>query len=71
MQKRKTTHQKLSPTDVSILLLGETGTGKEVAAQVFTIKAIGVKDLYLLIVGHPRKPIGRTFGHKKGSFTGA
>ena len=33
MQNVKRLIKRLSPTDVSILLLGETGTGKEVAAQ--------------------------------------
>ncbi|MBS1685818.1 MAG: sigma-54-dependent Fis family transcriptional regulator [Bacteroidetes bacterium] len=66
--------QRVAPTDTTVLLLGETGTGKEVFAQ--SIHEASLRK------GHTFLPVncsalGREileselFGHKAGAFTGA
>src|SRR4029079_8798598 len=65
---------KVAPTDATVLLLGETGTGKEVAAQTIHRLSRRHKNVFLPLncgaVSPPR--IGsELFGHERGSFTGA
>lgn len=74
MQNVKRLIKRLSPTDVSILLLGETGTGKEVAAQEIHNQSDRSKGPFISINcgAIPENLLeSELFGHKKGSFTGA
>ena len=61
-------------TDISVLVTGESGSGKEIAAQAVH-KNSKRKFESLIIVNCAAIPSGiiesELFGHKKGSFTGA
>lgn len=66
--------RKVSPTDTTILLLGETGTGKEVFAQaIHHGSKRSSKPFTALNCSAFGKDIleSELFGHKAGSFTGA
>ncbi len=65
---------QISKTDITVLLQGETGTGKDVTARA--IHSISERKNYdLVIVNCGAIPEGiiesDLFGHEKGSFTGA
>ena len=66
--------ERLSDLDVDILLLGETGVGKEVAAEEIHRNSRN-RDKVLRKVNCPAIPKdlveSELFGHKKGAFTGA
>jgi transcriptional regulator with PAS, ATPase and Fis domain len=66
--------QRVAPTDATLLLEGETGTGKEAIAE--TVHAISARAGATFTVvdcaAIPSNLIGsELFGHVKGSFTGA
>ena len=68
------TIKQVAPTDVSILITGESGVGKEVVANsIHTLSKR--KDEALIVVNCGAIPEGiiesELFGHQKGSFTGA
>lgn len=60
--------------DVSVLLLGETGVGKEMAARYLHSNGIRSKEAFkavnLVAIGNEVLE-STLFGHKKGAFTGA
>jgi two-component system response regulator HydG len=64
----------VSPTDISVLILGETGTGKELIAQAIH-QLSNRKNKKLVVVNCGTLPAtlieSELFGHEKGSFTGA
>jgi two-component system, NtrC family, response regulator len=66
--------QKVAPTDATVLLLGETGTGKEVFAQAihYSSQRAG-KPFVAINCSAFGKDIleSEIFGHKAGAFTGA
>ena len=66
--------KKVAPTDATVLLLGETGTGKEVFAQAIhnRSKRIGKPFLALNCSAFTKELLeSEIFGHKAGAFTGA
>ena len=74
LQKAKELAGKVSDTDATVLLLGETGTGKEIFAQ--SIHEAGKRKLHPFVAVNCSafgKEIleSELFGHKIGGFTGA
>jgi DNA-binding NtrC family response regulator len=66
--------QKVAPTDTTVLLTGETGTGKEVFAQAihYNSKRKDKAFLALNCSGFTKELLeSELFGHKAGAFTGA
>jgi formate hydrogenlyase transcriptional activator len=66
--------QQVAPVDTTVLLTGETGTGKELVARA--IHALGARrDRPLIKVNCGAIPQGlvesELFGHERGAFTGA
>lgn len=73
--KKLAEHIKLvSPTDMSVLIIGDSGTGKEIIAQSIHQQSLR-KDRNFIAVdcGAIPKELAASefFGHLKGSFTGA
>jgi transcriptional regulator with GAF, ATPase, and Fis domain len=68
------TLEKVAPSDLTVMLTGETGTGKElVARSIHNMSTRRQKPFVVLDCGAiPRELIESTlFGHEKGAFTGA
>ena len=66
--------QKVSGTDVPVLLTGETGTGKEVFAQAIHYSSKRARQNFVAVncSSFSRELLeSEMFGHKAGSFTGA
>ena len=68
------TARRIAPTDVPVLLTGETGTGKEVLARVIHAYSTRAKATFLPFncSGVPKDVLdSQLFGHRRGAFTGA
>ena len=66
--------KKVAVTDTTVLLLGETGTGKELLAEALHLASRRRKGPFITIncAAIPKDlQESELFGHKKGSFTGA
>jgi two-component system NtrC family response regulator/two-component system response regulator HydG len=66
--------EAVAPTDATVLITGETGTGKELVAQAIHYKSFRKKNPFLdLNCGTVNEALmgSELFGHEKGAFTGA
>jgi DNA-binding NtrC family response regulator len=67
--------EKIAPTATTVVIEGETGTGKEVVAQTIHRMSPRSKDGDLIVFDcgavPPNLIESELFGHEKGSFTGA
>jgi DNA-binding NtrC family response regulator len=74
IEKLKETIRIIAPTDASVLILGENGTGKEMVARAIHRFSEREEEIF---IGVDMGTIPETlfeselFGHQKGSFTGA
>ena len=74
MQKVFNSIQKVSETDVTVLIEGETGTGKELVAKAIHAASFR-RDKPLIVVNCPAYSASllesELFGHERGAYTGA
>ncbi len=74
MMKVKERISRFSKSNVDVLIQGETGTGKDIAAKQIYLQSERLGKPYVVVNsgGMPETLIdSELFGHKKGSFTGA
>lgn len=66
--------EKVAPTQATVLLMGKSGTGKELAAQAIHLASPRHNKPFLAVNYYAISPNlieSELFGHEKGSFTGA
>jgi transcriptional regulator with PAS, ATPase and Fis domain len=66
--------RKIAPLDATVLILGETGTGKEIVARMIheNSRTRGCRFIPVHAAGIPETLLeSALFGHEKGAFTGA
>ena len=74
MQTLLSTARRVAPTNVPVLITGETGTGKEVLARAIHAYSNRSKAAFVPFncTSTPRDMLdSQLFGHRRGSFTGA
>ncbi len=74
MRELKRTIARTAPSDVNVLILGETGTGKEVAARMVHLFSRRSEGRFLAInCGAFNEELleSELFGHEQGAFSGA
>ncbi|MGJ3524043.1 sigma-54-dependent transcriptional regulator [Nitratidesulfovibrio sp. D1] len=74
MQALKRTIAQVAPSDVTVLILGETGTGKELAARMVHLFSRRSEARFLAInCGAFNEELleSELFGHEQGAFSGA
>ncbi len=74
MKRIFTMLKKISPTDITLTIEGETGTGKELVARAIHFRSQRAKGPFVVIdCGSISKSLieSELFGHEKGAFTGA
>ncbi|MEJ7729689.1 MAG: sigma 54-interacting transcriptional regulator, partial [Polyangiaceae bacterium] len=65
---------KIGPTDLTLLITGETGTGKELVAQAVHMASARAKKPFVVVDCGSIPPTlaeATLFGHERGAFTGA
>ncbi len=65
---------KVAPTDLTLLITGETGTGKELVAQAMHMGSPRAKKPFVVVDCGSIPPTlaeATLFGHERGAFTGA
>jgi hypothetical protein len=65
---------KAAPTDATVLILGENGTGKELVARALHRRSARAEQVFMGVdLGAVSETLieSELFGHKKGAFTGA
>jgi DNA-binding NtrC family response regulator len=65
---------RTAPTDASVLILGENGTGKELVARELHKQSLRANQVFMSVdLGAMSETLfeSELFGHKKGAFTGA
>ncbi len=66
--------QQVAPTNSTVLIVGKSGTGKELVAKAVHYKSLRKENIFLPVnCGAISETLieSELFGHKKGSFTGA
>ena len=66
--------ERSAPTDANILIMGENGTGKELAARMVHRHSRRADDVFMSVdLGAVSETLfeSELFGHRKGAFTGA
>ena len=74
MQKLNDTIRIIAPTDASVLILGENGTGKELVARAIHRHSERSRETFMGVdMGAIPETLfeSELFGHQKGAFTGA
>jgi DNA-binding NtrC family response regulator len=74
MQKVYQTIEKVAATDANVLILGENGTGKELAARALHRKSHRAQEAFISVdLGAVSETLfeSELFGHAKGAFTDA
>lgn len=74
MGEVRDTISRIAPTDISVLIVGDSGTGKEVAARRIVAESLRADQAFhaLNCAALPASLMGsELFGHERGAFTGA
>ncbi len=74
MERLRSLVAKVAPTDLTVLIEGETGTGKEVVAKAIHSASTRARNNFVVFdcgSVSPNLLAAELFGHTKGAFTGA